>query len=317
MAADGFRHQALFYSGDEEFLAGTLPFIRDAVAADEPIMVAVGADKIKLLRSRLNGAADRVAFADMHEIGRNPALIIPAWQDFVTATATRGQRARGIGEPTCAPRSAAEVAECEHHESLLNLAFDHGPSWWLLCPYDVGALGPAVVAGAEHNHPFIEEHGVERRSGAYREPAATGAPFSGRLPAPSVAPEEMVFEAADDLEATRRFVTEQAAAEEMDSERADGLVLAVDEVVTNALRHGGGRGVVRVWPEGGGLVCEVSDTGTITDPMVGRIRPDVNELGSRGLWIANNFCDLVQIRSSRAGTVVRCHLGAAESAVRA
>lgn len=315
MAKGGFRHQALFYSGEEEFLAGALPFIRDAVAAGEPIMVAVGAARIELLKSRLNGAADRVAFADVHEIGHNPALILPAWQDFVSANAAGGRRLRGIAEPVCAARTPAQVAECGHHESLLNLAFDPGPPWWLLCPYDTTALDPAVVAGAARNHPLIQEEGVERESDAYIEPAASGAPFSGRLSAPPVIPEEIVFESPDDLEAARRFVAEQAATEEVDSERADGLVLAVDEVVTNALRHGGGRGVVRAWGEGGGMICEVSDAGTISDPMVGRVRPDVNELGGRGLWIANHFCDLVQIRSSRAGTVVRCHLGAADSAV--
>jgi anti-sigma regulatory factor (Ser/Thr protein kinase) len=317
MAARGFRHEALFYSGEDGFLAGTLPFIRDAVASGEPIMVAVNRDKIALLKTRLNGTADRVLFADMRELGRNPALILPAWQDFVSANATNGSRVRGIGEPICAGRGAAELAECQHHESLLNLAFGRGPSWWLLCPYDTAALDPSVLVGAERSHPFIEEDGVERESGAYRDPAATGAPFGGPLPDPPVIPEEVTFDSPDDLEAMRRFVAEQAVAEGIAAECADGLVLAVDEVVTNALRHGGGRGTVRAWSQDGGVVCEVADTGTITEPLVGRVRPDLNRHGGRGLWIANHFCDLVQIRSSRAGTVVRCHVRPLESAVQA
>jgi anti-sigma regulatory factor (Ser/Thr protein kinase) len=98
-------------------------------------------------------------------------------------------------------------------------------------------------------------------------------------------------------------------------DRVEGLTLAVDEVVTNALRHGGGRGVVRACREAGGLLCEVCDSGTITEPLVGRIRPDPQRPEGRGLWIANHFCDLVQIRSSRAGTVVRCHVALAASPV--
>jgi anti-sigma regulatory factor (Ser/Thr protein kinase) len=315
MAARGFRHEALFYSGEDGFLAGTLPFIRDAVASGEPIMVAVNCDKIELLKSRLNGTADRVLFADMRELGRNPALILPAWQDFVSANAANGRRLRGIGEPVCAGRGMAELAECQHHESLLNLAFERGPSWWLMCPYDTAALDPRVLAGAERNHPFIEEDGVERESVSYREPAATRAPFEGRLPDPPVTPEEVTFHSPDDLEAMRRFVAEQAAAEGIAAERADGLVLAVDEVVTNALRHGGGRGAVRAWSQDGEVVCEVADAGTITEPLVGRVRPDLDQPDGRGLWIANHFCDLLQIRSSRAGTVVRCHVRPLESGV--
>ncbi len=315
MVKPGFRHEALFYAGKDVFLAGTLPFIRDAVDFGEPILVAVNGEKIELLKSHLNGAADRVLFADMREIGHNPALIIPAWRDFVSANAGNGRRLRGIGEPICAERGAAELAECHHHESLLNLAFARGPSWWLLCPYDTESLSAEVIAGAERNHPLVNEDGVGRESGAYLEPADTRAPFAGRLPEPPVTPDEIAFDSATDLEQTRRFVADQAIAEGINPDRADGLALAVDEVVANVLRHGDGRGKVRAWNQDGGVVCEVADGGTISDPMVGRVRPDLEQHDGRGLWIANHFCDLVQIRSSKGGTVVRCHLGPAPAAV--
>jgi anti-sigma regulatory factor (Ser/Thr protein kinase) len=304
----GFRHEALFYSGEDAFLAGTLPFIRDAVDSGEPILVAVNGEKIELLKDHLNGSSDRVLFADMREIGRNPALILPAWQDFVAENAGYGKRLRGIGEPICAERGDAELAECHHHESLLNLAFAGGPSWWLLCPYDIESLRPSVIAGAEQNHPLINQDGVERESGSYREPADTRAPFAGQLPEPQVAPDELAFDSPADLEPTRRFVADKAIGEGLDRDRADGLALAVDEVVTNALRHGDGRGTVRAWSQNGGVVCEVADGGTISEPLIGRIRPELDQHDGRGLWIANHFCDLVQIRSSGAGTIIRCHL---------
>jgi hypothetical protein len=37
------------------------------------------------------------------------------------------------------------------------------------------------------------------------------------------------------------------------------LVLAVDEVATNSLRHGGGRGTLRIWRDADAVVCEVRD----------------------------------------------------------
>ena len=96
-SAETFRHEALLYAGEVDFLAGTLPFIREGVAADEPVLVVVSAAKIGLLRSALGGDADRVAFADMADVGANPARIIPAWRDFVAGHDVANRRARGIG----------------------------------------------------------------------------------------------------------------------------------------------------------------------------------------------------------------------------
>jgi anti-sigma regulatory factor (Ser/Thr protein kinase) len=87
--------------------------------------------------------------------------------------------------------------------------------------------------------------------------------------------------------------------------RVEDLVLAVHELATNSVRHGGGRGTCRLWREGAKLVCEVSDRGWITDPMAGRRRPATDQLGGRGLWLVNQLCDAMELRSSPDGTVVR------------
>jgi anti-sigma regulatory factor (Ser/Thr protein kinase) len=317
VTAGGFRHEALFYSGEDSFLAGAVPFIRDGLAAGEPVMVAVSPEKIELLRSALDGSSDTVIFADMHELGRNPALMIPAWEDFIARHTTGGRRVRGIGEPIWVERTHPEVVECEHHESLVNLAFADGPEAWLLCPYDAETLRPGILRAAARTHPLIDDHGTQRQSNAYLEPQETGAPFDGSLPDPPGDAEELPFDSPDDLGRARRFVADRVAGEAIESDRADGLVLAVDELVTNSLRHGGGSGVLRAWLEDEDLVCEVADTGTISDPLVGRTRPSLHEPGGRGLWIANHFCDLLQIRSSSAGTKIRARLGPLASPVAA
>ena len=56
--ATTFRHEALLYDGEVGFLTGTLPFIREGVAAREPVLV-VSAARVGLLRSALGGDADR------------------------------------------------------------------------------------------------------------------------------------------------------------------------------------------------------------------------------------------------------------------
>jgi anti-sigma regulatory factor (Ser/Thr protein kinase) len=306
-AHDRFHHEALFYTAEAEYVAGTVPFIRAGLAADEPILVAVGEDKARLLRSALGGEAGRVRFIDMVRLGRNPACIIPAWRAFVADHTGGGRRVRGIGEPVWPGRTADELVECDSHESLLNLAFDDGPPWSLLCPYDVAALDAHVVATARRNHPVVSEDGISRRSHAYVPPALAQSPFEGPLPQSPAEVHELRF-SDHEFRSVRRFIAAHARRAGLGATRTEDLVLAVNELATNTLRHGGGRGLVRVWREDGALVCEVRDAGRITQPLAGRVRPPDTQPGGRGLWMVNHLCDLVQIRSRPGGNVIRLRM---------
>ena len=85
-------------------------------------------------------------------------------------------------------------------------------------------------------------------------------------------------------------------------------MIAVSELATNSVRHATGAGTVSLWTEETTLLCEIRDGGVIEDPMVGRVEPSVDALSGRGIWIVNQLCDLVQVRSSRRGTAVRIHM---------
>ncbi len=74
------------------------------------------------------------------------------------------------------------------------------------------------------------------------------------------------------------------------------------------MRHGGGHGRVLLWQQPGVLLCEVRDEGRITAPLAGRERPRRGQVGGYGLWLANQVCDLVQVRAYSAGGVVRLHM---------
>ena len=63
-----------------------------------------------------------------------------------------------------------------------------------------------------------------------------------------------------------------------------------------------------MWHDDHSLVCEVTDNGRIEQPLVGRQLPSDDSLGGRGLWMANQLCDLVQIRTFVSGNVVRLHM---------
>lgn len=301
-----FRHEALLYAGDDEFVTAASAFIREGLSAKERILVVIAERKIEMLRRALGGAADSVYFADMNDVGSNPARIIPAWQEFVDEHGGAGQGLRGIGEPIFPERGPDELIECQRHEDLLNVAFHDGQPWRLLCPYDTTALDPLVVAEARRSHPYVTEEGSPRRSETYRGLDAITAPFAPPLPDPGTAPHTLLF-GTGDLPAVRRFVAQQADDAGLDDETVAGAVAAVNEIVTNSLRHGGGGGSLRVWQENG-FVCEIRDRGFIRDPLAGRRPPSDADETARGLWMANQLCDLVQVRSSDSGTVVRIHM---------
>jgi anti-sigma regulatory factor (Ser/Thr protein kinase) len=302
-----FRHEALLYTGHDGFLAGTLSFIRAGVRTGEPVLAMVSPTKIDLLREALNGESDGVHFADMHEVGSNPARIIPAWREFVDNYGIAGRSLRGIGEPIWSERSPAELVECQRHESLLNLAFGDGCAMRLLCPYDTHALDGAVIAEAHRSHPVIVEDGAERDSDSYHGIDLVAAPFAHPLSSPPRDAATLVF-TGDTLDAVRHFIATKAEQVGMDSVGRSDLVLAVNEVATNSVVHGGGDGTLIVWREDETLVCELRDSGHFDHPLAGRERPHPGRVGGHGLWLANQLCDLVQVRSFSTGTVVRLHV---------
>ena len=303
-----FRHETLFYSGDDEFLAGTVPFIEGALDACEPILVAVGEERIALIKDALGGAGEYVGFVEMHALGRNPARIIPEWQRFLETAAPDGAPVRGIGEPIWPGRSPAELVECERHESLLNVAFDGGQGWSLLCPYDVERLDDEVLEGARRNHPLIAGACGSHASPSYVPAHAGPGPFDGDLPGPRGTVEQTQVVSAHGLAPMRAWLASWAADAQMSAADADQLVLAVNELASNSVCYGGGSGTVRAWREDGTIMCEVDDGGHIYEPLAGRMQPTAGQSDGRGLWLVNQLCDLVQIRSSREGTSVRVHM---------
>ena len=300
----GYRHEAFLYSGQAEFVSGTISFVRRALSAGDPVLVVVSGEKIGLLRQELGAEAGNVSFADMACVGDNPARIIAVWQAFVVAHAGARQL-WGIGEPVHPKRSPTELAECQLHEALLNVAFDAATPFWLLCPYDLEALAADVIDEAQRTHPFIARVDRRQASGGFRL-IDLADPFDRPVPARPADAATMSFQIGR-LRRVRAFVAAQATHAGLTPESSAAMVLAVTEIATNSLRYGGGHGELCAWVRDGSLVCEVSDRGHITSPLVGRVQPVLDGQGGAGLWVANQLCDLVQIFSSPRGTTVRVY----------
>jgi anti-sigma regulatory factor (Ser/Thr protein kinase) len=306
-AATGvFEHEALLYRSVSDYVAGTVPFVEDGLDTGEPVLVAVPAPNVEVIRGALGStAADRVRFLDMTEAGRNPGRIIPGvLHAFVGEHAPR--RVRVIGEPIWAGRSAAEYASCVQHEALINLAFAETAAT-ILCPYDTRRLAAAVISDAERTHPVMVDDAGRKPSDRYADPTVVVAAFNRPFPDPPVPPVTLIFD-ADELPAVRRFVADHAGAAGLDSARIGDLTVAVNEVATNAVIHGGGPGTLRIWRERGSVVCELCDPGQLNDPLAGRIPPTLDSEHGRGLLLVHHMCDLVQMYTHRSSTTIRLHM---------
>lgn len=300
-----FNHKALFYEDEDGFLDGTAAFILEGVAADQPTLVMVDGAKSSKLRDVLGADSEAVQFADVREVGANPAWMIPAWRRFIEREG--GPRGlRGVSEPLGPERTPAELVECQIHEALLNVAFaDSGP-FALLCPYDSATLDREILDEARHCHPHLTDGVREERSDWYRSDDARRR-FAAPLPDPPDDAYEFQYDASN-LRALRAFVTWHASSAGLRGYRLEDMVLATHELATNSVRHGGGSGTMRIWAEGATVMSEANDRGHLHSLMVGRELPAPEQLEGRGLWLTNQLCDLVQIRSRPEGTTVRLHV---------
>jgi anti-sigma regulatory factor (Ser/Thr protein kinase) len=191
------------------------------------------------------------------------------------------------------------------HEALCNLAFADRPMT-LICLYDAARLADSVISDAELTHPVVISSDRPRASGSYLGP--------GRLPPRC---DEPLPPAADDVASVhfdghlglvREFSAAQGRAAGLDPARITDLVIAVSEIAANALGHAGGCGTIRSWSTSDELVCQVEDDGHITNPLAGRRRLPADAAGGHGLWLVNRVCDLVERRTSEAGTITRLHI---------
>lgn len=303
-ARQSYRHEAYLWHSEAEFVHGLVPFVCDGLDAGEAVMVAVTPEHAEWIRNDLGHRAAQVHFVDMLELGRNPARIIPAWQEFLDDWSGQGRPARGIGEPIWVGRRPEEIVECQLHEALLNLAVDPHLPFWLVCPYDAEHLGVEVIAEAGRSHPVVATASSYQGSPAYRGQSHVQELFTAELPTISGRAAETTVTGGRDLKASAEYVSLQAANADLWSHRVVGLTDVVRRLTTQSLLRGAERVGVRLWNEPDVLICDVIDRTVVEDYLMGRRAP----LTDDSLWFANQMCDLVQARSNVRGTTIRLHV---------
>jgi anti-sigma regulatory factor (Ser/Thr protein kinase) len=176
----------------------------------------------------------------------------------------------------------------------------------VVCPYDSARLPGSVITDAVRTHPAVIRDRQATASVSYLGPPDVPPRCNRALSRPPVHAETLGY--SDDLRPVRSFVASRAAGAGLTPSRIPDLVLAISELAANTVRHTEGDGTLQVWHTRGELICQVADTGHLTDPLAWHRPPSEELLGGNGLWLVNQVCDLVQARTGPAGTTIRLHM---------
>jgi anti-sigma regulatory factor (Ser/Thr protein kinase) len=298
-----FHHAAFFYRTQAEFTTAVLDFIEAGASAGEPVLVAATGPNLPRLQERLDHQHKLLTWADMSSTGSNPRRVTSAVRMF--AEEHPGQPIRCVQEPVWPSRPANELCEAIRHEALVNLALA-GAQVTVLCAYDL-RLDTGTILAAQRTHPVVIRDGRPQASVSYAAdvviPAVCDEPLSG--PPPSA----VALTYRENQRTARHFAADHARLAGLSPDRARDLVIAVGELTGNTLAHTSGPGMLTMWVADGEVICQIHDGGHIRDPLAGTRRLDAADPGrGRGLWVVNQLCDLVEMRTGPAGTTTRLHM---------
>jgi anti-sigma regulatory factor (Ser/Thr protein kinase) len=292
-------HVMLPYSSPRQCATALLELLGEGLRQSEALAIAVTQPVAACLMEALAGHPRLVEYIDITRLGRNPARLISAISDLA---ARHRSRVWWVEEPMWPGRSPAEVAEVARHEALVNLAFGDLPVQ-IVCAYHEELLSPAELRYGESTHPRRWLDGHDDATPGYAGPGTM--PPGADLPLDPPPPGAQRISYGWALAPVRAAVAETAA--DLPVDRARDLVLAAHEAAANSLRHADGSGVLHTWHTADEVICDIRDTGTVTDPLAGRRRSRADARG-HGLWVANQICDLVQFRTRPGSTTLRLHM---------
>jgi anti-sigma regulatory factor (Ser/Thr protein kinase) len=295
-------HAALVYDGREQFATDVGRYVRDGLVAGQPVAVALPPDRAAWLREELAGAAGEVDFLDRDALYRRPGAMFARMGRHLADAARRGAGGRLVGESGVGTLTDAQRHAHMRYESVANVHLTPlGGA--MLCLYDAAGTPPETLDHVRSTHPHLWQDGREVRCAGFREPAAY---VPGAVP-PRPGPSGGGVGLSDlaELADARAYVAARAQAHGITGEDLDDLVLAANEVGANALRHGRPPRTVQTFTDDGHFCCRVRDGGPgMRAVFAGYAPPSAEQDSGRGLWLANQLCDIVEIRTGADGTEV-------------
>ncbi len=293
-------HSAFLYDTPAQYTGLLVPFICEGLQRGESVAVATSRPRISLLRKALGDDAPAVRFLPADEWYVRPVRTIAGWAHMLRAAHAPGRpAARLVGEVDFRGDERSWV----RFESALNAALT-GPGH-LLCPYDRAHLPQHLVDSARRTHHVVHDGGWHH-SDAYVEPERLLTELAE--PVFPVHGEPVIVTPVDDTVVhLRALLRERATAEGwLTPERVEILALAISEIATNGIRHGGRHRELRVWVDREAVVCEVSDDGAVPPgPLAGYLPPTPGTPGGMGLWLVAQTCDALSLRTRDGVTYAR------------
>ena len=286
-----------------------LEFVKAGVDAGEAVLIASAGPVLQRLRIQLGAHGEHVMWTGMASATTNPRRITAAIRAF--ADEHPGQMIRCVQEPAWDLLPAEHLCEAIRHDALINVVLADTPAT-VLCAYSMQFDGLALAC-LQDTHPLLIQDGHWRPSGSFSTGALVPAECDRPLPPPP--PSAAVLHFRGEQGRVRQFAADRARLAGLAADRVTDLVIAVGEAAANTLAHTGGPGRLSIWTAGSEILCQIDDSGHITDPLVGTFLPDpAAPGGGRGLWVVHQLCDQVEVRTGLAGTTLRLHVRLASPA---
>lgn len=305
MTRDGLAHQAFLYDGAEQFAEAMAPVVRDGVERGDKVLVAAKRASTEALRAELGDVAVSVELHDTLEWHPRPVHRLMAVQRTI-AGLRPGSRLLALGEPVWSG-SEAMRREWARYESTINVALADAPLRFI-CLYDRSELPARILGHGLGTHPEVVEGGVACPCAAFEPPERFVRELdAGGAAAPGRDHYDIAF--TGDHHAFRGLLAGLALECGMSADRAEELVLAANEVVTNAVLHGEPPVSARCWVADGDFVCEISDSGAgVADPFAGWTLPVPGARGGWGLALARRICDALEVAGDHSTSRVRLYV---------
>lgn len=291
-------HAALVFGTDDELVAGSRDLIETGLVEGDLLLVLGDDQGLPVLREAW-GNDPRIKFGEAADFYEHPMRTMAELQRVLDREGTGGHRVRVTG-PVPFEKDPRLRRGWMRYEALVDRAFaPYGLT--SVCQYDTRVVGDDLIDHARATHARVvttsgEEPGGGRRAQVLADLARVEEPDPMES-TPAVYEDMLV--GAGDLARVRTGFSPAPA----------DLVLAVGEVVTNALQHGGPPVTVRLHHEAGRWLGVVTDHGPgLRDPYAGvdSPLPGNPEPAGRGLWAARQLCDeLLIVCRDGAGTTVR------------
>ena len=304
--ATAFGHDALLYDDAAQLAEVAGRFVTDGLAAGDAAVVATGGWAADVLRQAV-GEHPLLHVVDRGDVyrSRTPAAVA-AYRELADRYATEGvTRVRVVGEVDFGSTEQDRV-EWQRYEAVINHALADRPLWGL-CVFDTQRLPAAVLESARRTHRGLATPAGRAANPGFVEPAdyVRGLPV---VPEPlEETPPTFAARGVTDFIGLRHAVAATLAHTSGPRDRVEDFLLAVDEMVSNAVRHGRPPVDLQLWCSAGKLVCRIADRGEgVLDPFAGFGPAHGEDLsrGGMGLWLARQLCDHVDVaRTGDAATV--------------